>query len=63
MPNPLIENPIFAEILRRYVQRAEQVISREVKAQGLVLTSEMLNSIKPIPVQKGTSKIYQYPLR
>lgn len=57
MSESLIENPVFAEILRRYVQRAEQVISREVSAQGLVLTGEMLNSIKAAAVEKGTGWI------
>ncbi|GGM81833.1 hypothetical protein GCM10010967_11990 [Dyadobacter beijingensis] len=57
MAESLIENPVFVEILRRYVQRAEQVISREVSAQGLVLTGEMLNSIKAAAVEKGTGWI------
>lgn len=57
MIESLIENPVFAEILRRYVQRAEQVISREVSAQRLVLTGEMLNSIKAAAVEKGTGWI------
>lgn len=57
MTESLIENPVFWEILRRYVQRAEQVISREVSAQGLVLTGEMLNSIKAAAVEKGTGWI------
>lgn len=53
----LIDNPIFEEILRRYIQRAEQVISREVEAQGLVLTGEMLDSIKATAVERGTGFI------
>lgn len=57
MADSLIDNPVFAEILRKYVQRAEQVITREVRAQGLVLTSEMLDSIRAAAVEKGTGFI------
>lgn len=57
MADLLVDNPIFIEILQRYVQRAEQVISREVKAQGLVLTSEMLDSIRAAALEKGSGWI------
>ena len=57
MADSLVDNPIFAEILQRYVQRAEQVIAREVRAQGLVLTGEMLESIRAAAVEKGSGWI------
>ena len=57
MPDSLLENPIFEEILRRYVLRAEQVISREVLAQGLVLSGEMNDSIRAAALEKGAGFI------
>ncbi|CAG4992200.1 hypothetical protein DYBT9275_00913 [Dyadobacter sp. CECT 9275] len=57
MPDSLLENPIFEEILRRYVLRAEQVISREVQAQGLVLSGEMKDSIRAAALEKGAGFI------
>jgi hypothetical protein len=53
MADSILDNPVFGEILQRYVNEAERVFRREVAAQGLVLTSSMLNSIRSSAVERG----------
>lgn len=53
MADSILDNPVFAEILQRYITEAERVFRREVAAQGLVLTGEMLNSIRSSAVNRG----------
>lgn len=57
MKDSILENPIFAEILKKYVDEAEKVFRREVNAQGIVLTGAMLNSIKSGAVERGKDYI------
>jgi hypothetical protein len=53
MADSILDNPVFGEILQRYITEAERVFRREVAAQGLVLTGEMLNSIRSSAVERG----------
>lgn len=53
MADSILDNPVFGEILQRYITEAERVFRREVAAQGLVLTGDMLNSIRASSVERG----------
>lgn len=57
MAESILDNPVFGEILQRYINEAERVFRREVAAQGLVLTGDMLNSIRSSAVEHGESFI------
>ncbi len=57
MEQDILENPIFKQIIELYVKKAEDVFRREVALQGVVLTGEMLNSIRSSAVEQGTDFI------
>lgn len=57
MAESVIENPVFEEILNRYVNLAEQKFQQAVAASGLVLTSELRDSIRASALEKGAGYI------
>lgn len=57
MADSILDSPIFGEVLQRYINEAERVFRREVSAQGLVLTGEMLDSIRAGAIERGQSFI------
>jgi hypothetical protein len=53
MADSILDNPVFAEVLRRYVAEAERIFKQYVASQNLVLTGEMLDSIRAGAVERG----------
>lgn len=53
MNESITENPIFAEILARYVNEAEKAFRRQVNAEGIVMTGDLLNSIRAGATERG----------
>lgn len=53
MNESITENPVFAEILARYANEAEKAFRRQVNAEGIVMTGELLNSIRAGAIERG----------
>lgn len=53
----ILDNPVFEEILLRYVNLAEQKFKQALDASGLVLTGELQNSIRASALERGTNFI------
>ena len=53
MDNSVLDNPVFTEILNRYVNESEKAFRRQLQAEGVVLTGDLLNSIRAGAMERG----------
>lgn len=53
MAESILDNPVFEEILQRYVNLAEEKFQQAVDASGLVMTGELRDSIRASALEKG----------
>lgn len=57
MANAILDNPVFEEILKRYVNLAERKFQEALSQQGLVLTGQLKDSIRSSALERGAGYI------
>ncbi len=57
MAESILDNPVFEEILQRYVNLAEEKFQQALASSGLVLTGELQDSIRSSALERGAGYI------